>query len=1129
MNNMPRRSRNTIDLTNLGLGGQRLNVNGKFSRSCDIYRIAHKWPDLHPEDFLDTLKSLPKPDQDAPGTPQTDEHLSKRRKLESSPVPCFCIARTQVVFRRPCPSVPDRSYTVERIDIGKQVHFSHVVANSPGDDFLRISVRGSRKVSYVPLSDEKTRKEVAAIVRLGGKTPLSSSGGRSPGAVSSQFDITIDRKDDNITMTIDCQLFWNDTPSPLNGLRQTDHRRVTDELISTFFPSDRPAVAAWSPMDFYGAAFVPSKEDEAPLSIETPGLDATLYPYQKRTLQWMLRREGVQWSADLAIHDTDQAIATPLSDSSRRVRDADGKEMFLSDVLHTVSASNDAYRSHEGMVRGGILAEEMGLGKTLEVLGLILLHPRAMHDTPSEKVRSGATLIVAPESLRPQWISEISRHAPGLRFEYYRGCAREKGDVADIAKRLAECDAVVTTYSVLSAEIHFALEVPERSRRRERKYERRTSPLVLVEWWRLCLDEAQMIENGFSQAARTARTIPRINAWGITGTPVKDDVKDLFGLLSFLRYEPLASAPQAWNGMLQSHKPIFQRLFNTIAVRHTKALVRDEIALPPQRRYAISVPFTAVEEQHYQNLFREMAEACGVDLQGNPMLENWRPDDYEEEMRTWLNRLRQTALHPDVGTYGRRVLGQNRRPMRTVEEVLDAMLESSENQIRADQRALLSSKLTRGQLYENSPRVKEAREIWEAARVEADRVVFEARRELQGVIREEGRSGSRTNRAPADGFDSEDSQEDDIDARGRIGDARRKLRFALDLQHKATFFCANAYFQIRENKDMTQPDSDEAKALKKMEDDSYDEAKVIRREILQESHKKAMRLMDKITRKAEGQSFTEVAELKVKSEKGIESSRTIDNLEMLYGQLNEQANVVDEWREQSVQLLVKALVDEEGDLETTGEEMVDAAKMQDEMVIYVQVLRAAIADRQDAITGQRNELVDHETKTSIRMAKDGDGPMPEKLLELFEVRDQMKPLAGLTSMRGAISELRSLVTRLRNESHQSERVRMEMAIATRHLQDTQNALLEQTKAAAALEAEVETFRLTMNARLEYYRQLQTVSDSVLPHEGPKTDDAVARMIKTEEELANKLASAEAKHRYCKLLCPLRFRPRTHIL
>jgi pantothenate kinase-related protein Tda10 len=106
---------------------------------------------------------------------------------------------------------------------------------------------------------------------------------------------------------------------------------------------------------------------------------------------------------------------------------------------------------------------------------------------------------------------------------------------------------------------------------------------------------------------------------------------------------------------------------------------------------------------------------------------------------------------------------------------------------------------------------------------------------------------------------------------------------------------------------------------------------------------------------------------------------------------------------------------------------------------------------------------------------------------------------------------------------------MEMAIATRHLQDTQNALLEQTKAAAALEAEVETFRLTMNARLEYYRQLQTVSDSVLPHEGPKTDDAVARMIKTEEELANKLASAEAKHRYCKFLCALHVRHCAHIL
>lgn len=1043
-----------------------------------------------------------------------EEPSAKRRKVDLSPVASFCVAKGSFKAHRPCYTGPDEEAYVETwLNVGEQLEFSQ--ARPYDDPFVlgirpRSSFKSYRDTHHVIFHPGDVSKESAAIVRIGGSSCRSQ--GLSPGAVWSNIDMALERENNMITITFDCKLFWNETPSPLNGLRQTDHRKVTEDLIRSLYPPSDPPVAAWSPLDFYEAAFVPEKNEMTPLSIETPGLDTTLFPYQKRTLQWMLKREGVKWTADLGVRDLGQQTTCPLSNSSRRVKDVDGKEMFLHDVLHTVSADNAAYHRHEGKVRGGILSEEMGLGKTLEILGLILLHSRpTQYFTSSTKIQSGATLIVSPEPLRPQWISEIARHAPSLRFEFYRGCAREKGEVVDIANRLAECDVVVTTYSVLSAEIHFALEAPERSRRRERKYERRTSPLVLVEWWRLCLDEAQMIENGFSQAAITARTIPRINAWGITGTPVKDDVKDLFGLLSFLRYEPLCSAPQAWNGLLQSHKPIFQRLFNAISVRHTKALVRDEIALPPQRRYTISVPFTAVEEQHYQTLFKEMAEECGVDLQGNPIIEDWSPDQFEEEMRVWLNRLRQTALHPEVGTYGRRVLGQNKRPMRTVEEVLGAMLESSESAIRADHRALLSSKLTRGQLFENSPRVKEARDIWEKVRTETDKMVTEARGELQAVIREEGTPRTKKRSSPT----SEDSEEDEIDARGRIGEARRKLRSALDMQHKAVFFCANAYFQIRENKDMTVPDSEDAKKLKNLEDEHYEEAKVIRREILRESHKKATKLMNKISRKAEGQTFTEMAELSVKSEKGIESTRTIDNLEMLYESLNEQANIIDEWREQAVQLLIKALLDEEDDLETTGEEMVDAAKMQDEMVIYVQVLRAAIADRQDAISGQKNELVEYETKTSIRMAKEGDGPLPEKLLELFEVREQTKPQLGPTSMRGAISELRSLVTRLRNEPSQSERVRMELAIATRHLQQTQKALTEQTKAAATLETEVESFRTTMNARLEYYRQLQTVSDSVLPHEGPKTEDAVNRMVKIEDDFARKLASAESKHRYCK--------------
>ena len=1066
-----------------------------------------------PTAFIDCIRSLPL--YESHDATVVDEHPAKRRKVDAVAVSSICVATGTISFTRPRADDLAISFSEIRRDVGSSLGLF-----SLGDGKIKLDVKKNSsakstnvKVSLRPEYMDDSVKDISRIC-----PPRSEN--LSPGAIWTKANLFLETKRDFIKVDIQVELFWNQTPSPANGFRRADHRKATQDLIDTFYPRVDAPVAAWSPMDFYDAASVPDKGDALPLSIEIPGMDATLFPYQKRTVQWLLGREGMSWSGK-DVQPSLELITAPVSESSRPVQDLRGKKVFLSDILHTISFDNRPFCDVEKQIRGGILAEEMGLGKTIEILGLILLNRRPLsqlttiEDRASERISSGATLIVTPESLRAQWMTEISKHAPGLRFEFYQGCKREKDAEDVVAQRLSKCDVVLTTYHILSAELHFTEDPPERSRRRERKYERQKSPLTEIEWWRLCLDEAQMIENGISKAATVARTIPRVNSWGITGTPVKDDVKDLYGLLSFLRYAPLASAPQGWQALVSGHKSVFQQLFGTLSLRHTKALVRDEISLPPQRRFAISVPFTAVEEQHYQSLFKEMTEACGLDGLGNPVVEDWDPDDFEEDMRVWLNRLRQTALHPEVGVYSRRVLGQGRsRPMRTVEEVLDAMIDQSDMTLKADYRTLLANKLTRGQLFENSPRVKEALSIWEDARKETEKLVLEAREEMKATIKENRASTTANQVAEEPEESSSDEDQAEAGTRGREGESRRKLRSALEMHHKAVFFCANAFFQIRENKDMTIPESEEFENLKKKEDEEYEKAKSIRREILRESHKKATKLMTKLSQKAAGQTFTEVSELAVSHDKGIESSRIVDNLEVLYGELNQQANVIDEWREHAVQLLLKPLVDEEDEVETTGEEMIDAVQIQDELIVYVQALRAAIADRHDAMTGQTNELVSYEAQTSIRLAKDGEGPMPEKMLAMLQLRSEIKPQIADTSMRGAMSELRSLVTKLRNEPNQTDRVRVELKLATKHLQETQDALNEQTKASTALETEIESFTTTMNARLAYYRQLQSVSDSVAPYEGSKTEETVARMLQNEEDLSRKLAVAESKHRYC---------------
>ncbi|KIL91220.1 hypothetical protein FAVG1_05919 [Fusarium avenaceum] len=1045
-----------------------------------------------------------------PSSPNVKESPAKRRKTDSSPtVSSIPIAKRTFTISRQCAanSAATRLVSYEGID-----RFVHIDLQQ---NRLYIS---PTKDCPADLSDAKISlwrsEEDDESRRLLKGCSFSRS---QPNALWRTTDIKLEWRGVQATMSFSFNFYWNESPSPNMQYKSTIVRKASQPFINLLLrgssADDLPyRSSTCSPMDFYDAAFVPRKSDQVPETIQIDALDSTLYPYQKRSLQWLLQREGVQWSEV----DHDVVPYEANNDESvydfKKLLDLDGKEYYLSEVFHTVTRDVKLFRQAETSIKGGILAEEMGLGKTLEILGLILLHQRSRPltqnklEAQAKLTPTGATLIVTPPSLRDQWVSEIARHTPSLSVTIYEGRKRMPGNEDQTVNELAGHDVIITTYSVLSAELHYTTTPPERSRRHARVYERPRSPLVQIAWWRVCLDEAQMIESGYSQAAKVARVLPRVNAWGITGTPVKDNVDDLQGLLLFLQHEPYCSLNHIWQVLIHYHKSAFQRLFNSIALRHTKSMVRDELILPPQQRFVISMPFTAVEEQHYQSLYREMAEACELSLDGAPLADDWRPSDHAESMRTWLVRLRQTALHPEIAGYNRRTLGHSKnRPMRTVDEVLDAMLEQSESAIRTDERAYLSSKLTRGQLYENSPRVKEALEIWSSVREQTRKLVVEARAELKTLTG--GQPGRQSEIANHD-IDIESDDDSEVEGKGQLAESRRRLRGALEMEHKAIFFCANAYFQIREDPEMTEPDSEEFRRVKKLEDDGYEEAKVIRREILYGSHRKATRLMMKVAQKAAEQAFVEIPELTVGEERGIESGRILDDLETLYGELNDQANVIDEWREHIVGLLLKPLIDEEGDVETTGEEYGESARVQDELMVYVQALRVVIADRQDALTGQTNELIKHETRTSLRLAAIGEGPAPEKLIELLALRDQIKPIS--TSIRKAISDFRTLTSKL---SKDTTRAIMEGRITDRQLKATQAILNTQSKLATSLETEIDEFKTVMNLRLDYYRQLQMVSDSVLPYEGSTSKATMNKMKETEDSLRQKLSAAEAKHRY----------------
>ena len=115
--------------------------------------------------------------------------------------------------------------------------------------------------------------------------------------------------------------------------------------------------------------------------------------------------------------------------------------------------------------------------------------------------------------------------------------------------------------------------------------------------------------------------------------------------------------------------------------------------------------------------------------------------------------------------------------------------------------------------------------------------------------------------------------------------------------------------------------------------------------------------MDKLDECRQKQDFAVIPAVDIPEESGVECSNIIIALEGIYEALDRQADKLDEWREHVIQLLLKPLVDEDNtDVEATGQEYEESTKLQDEILAYVQVLKAAIADRQAVISGQRNGL-----------------------------------------------------------------------------------------------------------------------------------------------------------------------------
>jgi superfamily II DNA or RNA helicase len=242
---------------------------------------------------------------------------------------------------------------------------------------------------------------------------------------------------------------------------------------------------------------------------------------------------------------------------------------------------------------GGCLADDMGLGKTIT---LIALH---LH-RQSEPAAAGPTLVVCPTSLMGNWQREIEKFAPGTPVRRFHGPSRS-------VEGLADGEFVLTTYGTMRLD---------------------TEALAGTSWGMVVADEAQHVKNPYSATAKQLRTIGAKARVALSGTPVENNLSELWAILDWTtpgllgrlgtfrsRY---ASAVEGGEDPAAAER--LAALVRPFLLRRRKSDPGIAPELPPKTETDRAVSLTKEQAGLYEAVVREtlaaIAEADGMERRG---------------------------------------------------------------------------------------------------------------------------------------------------------------------------------------------------------------------------------------------------------------------------------------------------------------------------------------------------------------------------------------------------------------------------------------------------------------------------------------------------------------------------------
>lgn len=371
-------------------------------------------------------------------------------------------------------------------------------------------------------------------------------------------------------------------------------------------------------------------------------LVASLRPYQQEALNWMVHREmpnvheTIHLPAGWTEHTTSTGKVYYLNEQNRQTQWTYPYDAWAQEQ-DRIRMRGDLSSLAVG-ARGGILADDMGMGKTIQMISLITSNRKSASTMDSESSYSAATLVVTPLSVLQQWANEITNNTTkdALKVYIYHGADRVKS-----ANFLAEYDVVLTTFATLAAEYN-----PKSLK---------ASPLFAVPWYRVVLDEAHTIKDKSTRTAKAACTLDAERRWVVTGTPIQNRLSELYSLLHFLHVSPLGEEAW-WSHMIM--RPIrnhdergLQRLqtaLSMILLRRTKdqrtrdasGQIRAVVDLPPRAVTVQPAAFSAEEQAFYDALWEQSKNKFNRLVEDGTVLQNYA------HILELLLRLRQACDHP---------------------------------------------------------------------------------------------------------------------------------------------------------------------------------------------------------------------------------------------------------------------------------------------------------------------------------------------------------------------------------------------------------------------------------------------------------------------------------------------------